>query len=138
MDIDKLKASLQDEEGLRLLPYEDTTGHITVGYGHNLSANGISETIADWLLHDDIVEASRIEQEWPPFSKLDDVRQRAVCELAFNLGIGGVLQFRKMLHALAIQDWKNAAAELLNSQAAAQLPSRYHRLSVMLESGEDV
>lgn len=139
MDTDKLKATIREAEGLRLSPYEDTTGHLSIGYGYNLSTNGISEAIADWLLNDALVEAREgLEMQWPPFQSLDDVRQRVLVEMAYNLGLQGVIHFRKMLHALTIQDWKNAAAELLNSQAAVQLPSRYHRLSIMLESGEDV
>ena len=139
MDTAKLRETIQAVEGLRLTPYEDTTGHISIGYGYNLSSRGISETIADWLLNDALVEAEHgIQQGWPSFTALDDVRQRALVEMGYNMGVHGVLQFRRMLHALAIQDWKTAAAEVLNSQAANLLPSRYHRLSIMIESGEDV
>lgn len=138
MDAVKLRATIKDAEGLRLTPYADN-GRISIGFGHNLTANGISEAIAEWLLNDDLIDAQRgITAGWPTFETLDDVRQRAVIELAFNVGVQGALMFRKMLHALAVKDWGTASQELLNSQAALSLPSRYHRLALMIETGDDV
>jgi lysozyme len=138
MDSAKLKQTIIAAEGVRLKPYTDTTGNLTIGVGHRL-ANGISEAIADRLLNDDLVEAQRdLEAAWPTLGTLNDVRQRAFIELAFNLGVHGLMLFSKMLHAAAIGDWKNAALELVNSAANAQEPSRFHRLSLMLETGEDV
>ena len=34
-------------EGLSLKPYRCPAGKLTIGYGHNLEANGISEEIAN-------------------------------------------------------------------------------------------
>ena len=41
-------------EGLSLKPYRCPAGKLTIGYGHNLEANGISEEIANQLLHEDL------------------------------------------------------------------------------------
>ena len=54
MDLDALKAQLTRHEGLRLKPYRDTLGHLTIGVGRNLSEVGISEAEAIALLDADI------------------------------------------------------------------------------------
>ena len=41
-------------EGLRLKPYNCPSGHLTIGYGHNLEANGITLEIAEELLKTDL------------------------------------------------------------------------------------
>src|ERR1019366_7002387 len=118
MDGAKLNATVRLAEGLRLKPYTDTTSHLTIGYGHDLTDDGISPVIAEWLLNDDLVAAqSGLQAAWPTLSTLDDVRQRSFIELAFNLGIHGLLLFPKMLHAAAVGDWHTAAQELVNSTA---------------------
>jgi GH24 family phage-related lysozyme (muramidase) len=44
---------IKQQEGCRLKPYTDTTGHITIGYGRNLTDCGISQDEADLMLAND-------------------------------------------------------------------------------------
>ena len=44
-----LKEQLIRDEGTRLKPYTDTTGHLTIGFGRNLSQVGISLAEAEYL-----------------------------------------------------------------------------------------
>ena len=46
--------SIKRHEGLRLFPYNDTTGHLSIGYGRNLTSNGISTQEAEIMLKSDI------------------------------------------------------------------------------------
>lgn len=69
---------------------------------------------------------------WPT---LDDIRASVVVELAFNLGIAGLLHFPNMLSAIGKKDWPTAQSELLDSDAARELPARYHALSLLLLNG---
>ena len=41
-------------EGLRLKPYKCTSGALTIGYGRNLDARGITEAEAEMMLSHDI------------------------------------------------------------------------------------
>ena len=50
---------LKTDEGLRLKPYHCTAGALTIGYGRNLDAVGITEAEADILLKADIDIAAR-------------------------------------------------------------------------------
>lgn len=134
-----LKEALIRDEGLKLKPYADTTGHLTIGFGRNLSQAGISLAEAELFLDHDIQRATAdVVASLPWTIGLDEVRQEALINMAFNLGIGGLLEFRKMLAACQRGDWPTAAIEALNSEWAQQVGDRAYRLSRQLETGERV
>ena len=56
--------------------------------------------------------------------------------MAFNLGIGGLLKFRKMLLALRKKDYQTAAKECLNSNYAKEVKSRAKTIANTIETGE--
>ena len=112
-------------EGLRLKPYNDEVGCLTIGYGHNLSANGIPITIADQLLDSDILNAQKdVLRNLPWVMSLDEPRQDAFTHLCFWIGIGSLLNFKKMLAAAQAGDWQTAHDELLNSNLFNAIPQR--------------
>src|SRR3972149_7178326 len=85
-----LKSMLMRDEGLRLKPYTDSTGHLTIGFGRNLSQVGISLAEAEALLDHDIARTMADVQAALPWTVgLDDVRRSILINMAFNLGIGG-------------------------------------------------
>ena len=130
-------ALLSDAEGLRLRMYKDTTGHWTIGYGHNLEAKGISKKIAKLILEEDVNDTiSECKEKIPFFSQLDVPRQYVLVNMAFNMGIGGLLSFVRMLNALNNRDYPEAAKELENSLANRQVPNRIYPLIKILESGK--
>jgi lysozyme len=138
MDLTKLTALLLRHEGLRLKPYIDTVGKLTVGVGHNLSDKGISKSIAMAMLSEDITDTLNflnLKFDW--FKNLDDVRARAIADLTFDL-MGGLLDFHKMLEAIEVEDWDTAANELLDSKFAKQVPLRAKDLSYMIRTGKDL
>lgn len=136
MNFDALKQQLKEDEGLRLRPYGDLKGKITIGYGHNLTDIGISIEMAEQLLEDDIdLTVQTLRLRWAPFDRLDDVRQGVLANMAFNLGVGGLMLFTKMLAACASGEYLTAAAEMLDSTWAAQVGPRAHRLAKMMETG---
>lgn len=131
-------AKLKDHEGLRLFPYTDTTGHLTIGYGHNLTAMGISREEAEEMLKCDIGSAwLQAATEFPWFAQLDEVRQDVVINLIFNMGINGLKGFKLMLGAVEHKDWQGAAYELFNSRWCHQVgKDRCKDLTHALEYGE--
>ncbi len=126
-------------EGIRLKPYRDTVGKLTIGIGRNLDDVGISEDEARDLAMNDILHVERdLSRLVPCFTSLDDVRQRVLAELAFNMGVGGLLKFRNMLAAVAAHDFERATTEMLDSVAAREWgEDRRRRLTVMLREGQD-
>lgn len=124
-------------EGLRLKPYRDTVGKLTIGIGRNLDDKGISEDEALFLLRNDIAEVTEALSKYAWFTALDPVRQKVIIDMAFNLGVAGLLRFRQMIAALERGDYLAAAAEMVNSRWYAQTRLRAIRLVEMMRTGED-
>ena len=67
---------------------------------------------------------------------IDAVRQAVLVDMAFNLGIHGLGTFNTFLSCMASKQWAAAAADLRGTLVYSQLPVRYERLAVMLETGQ--
>lgn len=127
---------LQRHEGLRLVPYRDTTGHLTIGYGLNLDA-GISKAEAEWLLRTRVMAATEaVARSLPWWARLDEVRRSVLVDMAYNLGIAGLLKFRRTLAAIERGDYDAAARGMLASLWARQVGQRAVRLATMMRTGE--
>lgn len=121
-------------EGFRSRAYRDTVGHLTIGYGFNVDA-GISEYAASALLEAQLSEGEVDLQEYQWYAGADDVRRSVLLELAFNMGIGGLLGFRTMLQAVDDQNWSAAADALQNSKWFHQVGSRGPVLVRLMREG---
>ncbi len=137
MNLDRLKADLVREEGLRLKPYTDTVGKLTIGVGRNLTDKGISREEAMAMLDADVAEVVTALSALPWFGGLNDVRQRVMVDMGFNLGIFGLLAFHRTLASIARGDYVIAAKEMLDSQWAHQVGDRATRLAQMMRTGVD-
>ena len=131
-----LQAMLRRHEGWRAKPYEDSTGHLTIGYGRNLADLGITHDEGLLMLDNDIARCVReLRHALPWVRNLDTVRAEALIDLAFNLGITRLLRFQRMLKALESGDYVQAAAEMLDSLWAQQVGKRARDLAAMMVSG---
>lgn len=149
-----LKRRIQREEGFRHLPYQDTLGVWTVGYGSNLNAvsgedwatvlsmvpsgrddGGITEAQADYLLVSKIRAAVRHLGQYTWWPRMNRARQLALADMCYQLGPGGFHEFRKMRHALARGRWQRAHDEALASRWARQTPDRARRVAEALRDG---
>ena len=71
-------------EGLRLKPYMCPSGHLTIGYGHNLE-NAIPLKIAEELLQADLAYAQmEVGGKFPWSNRLDEVRQFVLIDMCFT------------------------------------------------------
>ena len=136
MTTPNLITRLVKHEGLRLKPYRDTSGNLTIGAGRNLDGVGVSKSEAMTMLANDIagVEAALdVSQPW--WRKLDDVRQDVTAELAFNLGPAGLSAFHDTLSALRAGQYAAAADHLMASRWASQVGGRANDLAALLRTG---
>lgn len=129
MNRDTLKALVKKHEGLRLKPYRDSVGKLTIGYGRNLEDVGISEAEAEYLLDNDIARAVRDCRGFPWFNDLSDARQNVVASMVFNMGVSKFSQFRRFILAIESEQWEAAANEMLSSKWAGQVGRRAVELS---------
>lgn len=135
---EKLKVQLMRNEGVRLRPYDDTVGKITIGIGRNLSDKGISADEAAFLLENDIEECLADCATFPWFAALNGVRQRVICDMRFNLGPSRLRQFTNTLAAVGRGDYEAASRGMLKSLWAKQVKGRAVRLAEMMRTGRDV
>lgn len=136
MNYTTLKAELKRDEGCRLMPYRDTVGKLTVGVGRNLDDVGISESEADFMLMSDVGRAEGgLDSKIPWWRTLDETRQRVLLNMAFNMGIDGLLGFKNTLAAVKAGEWSKAADGMLDSKWAAQVGQRAVRLAKLMKEG---
>ena len=118
------------DEGLRLKPYRDTVNKLTIGVGRNLDDVGISESEARTLLANDITRVETdLKRTFTWFEGRPEPVRRALMNMCFQMGLGGLLGFQNMLKAIAIGDYEKASQEALDSQWAQQVPSRAQRVT---------
>ena len=123
-------------EGLRLKPYKCPAGHITIGYGHNLEANGITLEMAEEMLKTDLAYARmEVGAKIPYSAKLNESRQYVLVDMCFNMGIARLLTFKKMLAALKEGYYERAAHEMLDSRWANQVGQRAQILAEIMKTG---
>jgi len=137
MNKQKLAEQLKVHEGLRLKPYKDTVGKWTIGIGRNLEDKGITEQEALFMLNNDVdYFYDKIKKEINWFWALDDVRQNVLVNMAFNLGVSGLLTFKNTLSLISFNRYEEAAEEMLNSKWARQVGYRAQELAEQMRTGE--
>ena len=130
--MERLKEDLIADEGLRLTPYQCPAGKTTIGVGRNLDDVGITEAEAMALLDNDIERVKAQLAKALPWLQGDNV-QRALGNMTFQMGLGGVLKFKKMLAALQVKDYTAARREALDSAWARQTPQRAKRVTDLMK-----
>lgn len=145
---DQLIAQIKFEEGGRSKAYRCTKGDLTIGYGHNLDENPqflgtdipkkIDQLLAEAILIDDIMRTERqLLMQWHGFNLMPEVIKDALINMAFQMGVSGVMKFKKTLHYLIRAEWDNAADEALESDwARHDTPERAERVAGQIRSGQ--
>lgn len=144
VDFKKLTADLRRDEGEkkmrgRHVAYKDSLGFLTIGIGRLIDerkGGGLTDDEADYLLNNDIQRTyAEVVSNLPWFVNLSEVRQRAIMNMAFQLGVPKLLGFRNTLALLRSGRYDEAAREALNSTWAGQTPARAKRVADMLRGG---
>ena len=135
----KLSDQLRIHEGVRTHAYKCSANMITVGVGRNLDENGgigLSDDEIDYLLENDIKRCKQelVSLSW--FPDLDSVRQDAIVNLCFNLGLTRLMGFQNAMGAMAAGDYEKAADEFLDSRWANQVGQRSLDVAHMIRTGE--
>ena len=133
MHMTDLEREIADDEGFRSHLYKCTAGAWTIGYGTNLS-DGIDRDEALLLMRHRLGKViAALESRLPFWPKLTDDRRRVLANMGYQLGILGLMRFKRMLAALERGDYEAAAREMLDSKWARQdSPGRAQELAEML------
>ena len=123
-------------EGIRLKPYRDSEGNLTIGIGRCLDTKGISEEEAIEMFSTDIADAQdALYSALPWAARLDEERHDILIEMVFQLGIAGLLEFQHMLADIQTENWQDAKAQMLDSKWHAQSPARCEELAEIMLTG---
>ena len=134
--LEKATELLIKREAIRLKPYRWPAGKLTIGIGRNLEDKGISRAEAIFLCENDILDAIEdLNDIFGPLSsnELTEARQLVLVDMRFNLGPGGFRTFKKMIAAVKVGDWEEAAAQMKDSAYFKQVGSRGLRLYNMMK-----
>lgn len=150
---------LRLDEGLKLDVYKDTEGYWTVGIGHLLTKNPSKDVAIQEL--DKLVErktlgkitneeaqkifledVKKVDQGIqsnstlkPVFDSLDPVRQDALRNMVFQMGVAGVATFKNSLRLIQSKQWDQAAINLKQSKWFKQTPNRAGRVIEVMRTG---
>ena len=156
MITDSFVERLKQLEGFKDKPYFDTVGKVTIGYGRNLEANPLTtnevralmnrvkwnsrkdaEDWAEMLMKKDLARISEeLENKlgiWPMCSKSEQI---VLLDMAYNVGVPSLLNFKGMLDAIDNDNLTLAAYECLNSKYATTVKTRAIANAKMLAETE--
>ena len=135
----ELEEQLKRHEGFVSHAYQCPAGFWTIGYGRLIDerrGGGITKEEALHLLRNDMrrveMALSRRVTYW---DDLPPRKRQALLNMAFQLGVDGLMGFRRMWAAIARRDWDAAAREALDSRWARQTPRRAEEIAGMLRDG---
>lgn len=134
--IDDLVQDLKSDEGWAASAYQDTEGWWTIGYGFLIDGRRggeLPKQIAEqWLHHNVISKWAELTSRIPWLLDQPEDVQRAIGNMAYQLGVSGVLKFQNMLNCLLAGDRAMAAEEALDSRWAKQTPNRAQRVASLI------
>ncbi len=121
-------------EGFSGAPYKCPAGYLTIGYGHNLDANPVSERVATVLLQEDIREAVRnLHTIFDNVYSMPNSKRIALTDMMFNLGLPRFRSFKRMIAAAKAGMWVEVAKEAKNSRWYTQVGHRGERVVALME-----
>ena len=119
-----LMSRVVEHEGIKQFAYQDSLGFWTIGVGrciHEGRGRGLTTDECFYLLKNDLIYFRNLLLKYDWFTKQDVVRQNALVELAFNLGVNNLLGFKNMISALSVNNYALAAKELIDSSWSQQV-----------------
>lgn len=145
-DYEKFLLQLKNHEGEKLTAYKDTVGILTIGVGHNCVTSPvpgvtkvgdrITQAQSDELFKKDVeIHTNGLEKHIPWINSLNGPRQAVLYNMAFNLGINGLLSFKNTLNMIKSGDYSGAYRGMLASKWARQVGRRANQLATQMEKG---
>ena len=121
----QLIEDLKSQEGFSEKPYKCQANKTTIGYGRNLDDTGITKKEAEYLLKNDIDRITKeLNNRLPQWKNYPQNIQSILIQMSYQLGVIGMLNFKKFLAAIHIKDYETAKKEMIDSKWYNQTPNR--------------
>lgn len=136
-------AQLKLDEGCKLHAYPDPLTHAepwTIGYGctgpdiHKDTVWTQAQADGELLSRIRIFEAE-LDHRLPWWNLLNPTRKDVLVNMAFNMGVDGLLGFKNTLAMIQAGDYAKAADGMMNSKWASQVHNRAQRLADHMRLG---
>jgi hypothetical protein len=140
----KLEALLIHNEKYMQFPYDDMTGlqvtapkgNITWLIGINLATEGSMEIALLFTRRKLVKIESEILNASGSFQLLSTIRKIVLFDMAYNLGVQGLMTFTKMWNAIEAKDWSLVVTEMQASKWDKQTGLRSQTDEKMMLSDE--
>lgn len=133
MNWQNFKADIRKEEGWSGTAYQDSLGFWTIGYGFLVDSrkgDKLPMSVADaWLDYKLQEKIDGLDVNLPWWKDQPEEVQEALVNMAYQLGVEGLLKFKTTLALLQSGDRKGAATQALKSLWAQQTPARAKRVT---------
>lgn len=135
-----LARQLEAEESRVRHAYQDHLGYWTIGIGRLIDkrkGGGLSNVEIDFLLDNDIRDkTAQVFERLPWAVQLNEPRVAVLVGMAFQMGIDGLVAFKRTLEAVRTGRYGDAKTFMLQSLWAQQTPARARRMADQMETGE--
>ena len=123
--------SIKNHEGFRSRVYKCTAGYDTIGYGAAIKDLEIDEDIAEMILIRQVHKLEkRVAETFDWYETCPDTIKDVIVEMCFQIGLSGVMKFKKTLTYCSEKDWANMSVEMLDSKwARSDSPNRAKALA---------
>lgn len=133
-------SQLKRDENEVLHAYQDHLGYWTIGVGiliDKRKGGGLRPEESEFIFRNrlKLIEAE-LANRIPWITNLDPARRGVLLNMAYQMGVAGLLGFKKTLATIESGHYQIAATEMLGSKWAQQTPARAHRLSQQMRTGD--
>lgn len=140
MTDDEFIAMLTRHEGYKATVYKDSLGYDTVGVGFlvdpRVKGAGLTREECAAVLKLRVSKyVDQLDATIPWWRNLTPNRQAVLADMAYNLGVPGLLKFKNTLAMVQAGNYEGAAKGMLNSLWAKQVKGRATELADLMRQG---
>lgn len=127
--MNQLLKSIFDHEGFSAIAYPDAlTKGAPYTFGHGLTT--ITETESMEIVKNRVTSIiASLSLKLPYWKEIPDDAKEVLIEMAYQMGVSGLLDFKKTLYAVKTKDYIGASKQMLQSLWARQTPKRAETLA---------
>jgi lysozyme len=130
--LESLVESIKENEGFRGDSYLDHLGNPTIGYGTLLP---IDKEEAELLLKHRLSKfITEVENNFD-LSNLSETRKHIIYEMAYQMGVPNLKNFKNMWKAIDEKNFNRASVEMINSRWYKATPNRAGKLAKKFQRG---